>query len=45
MERTGTGIGSLHFVYCLTEQVKINLPYVFYTVDRIRQKAWESFCQ
>ena len=26
MERTGTGIGSLHFVYCLTEQVKINLP-------------------
>ena len=32
MERTGTGTGSLHFVYCLTEQVKINLPYVFYTV-------------
>ena len=26
MERIGTGIGSLHFVYCFTEQVKINLP-------------------
>ena len=32
MERTGTGIGSLRFVYFHTEQVKINLPYVFYTV-------------
>ena len=26
MERTDTSIGSLHFVYCLTEQVKNNLP-------------------
>ena len=24
MERTGTGIGSLHFVSCLTEQAKNN---------------------
>ena len=30
MERTSTGIGSLHFVYCLTEQARITGHYVFY---------------
>ena len=32
MERTDANAGSLLFVYCLTEQVNNNLPYVFYTV-------------
>ena len=32
MERTGTGIGSLHFVSCLTEQARITCHYVFYPV-------------
>ena len=30
MERTDTGIGSLHFVSCLNKQARITGHYVFY---------------
>ena len=32
MERTVTGIGSLHFDSCLTEQARITGHYVFHRV-------------
>ena len=40
MERTGTGIGFLHFVSCLTEQVRITGHYVFHrvTINRVGGK-------